>query len=72
MAVDVPCETVTEFFCEIPKAMPWFLIVGFSVNQKLFKSLTKCGALCGLVPSLQFQKREKQPWKSVAISTVAG
>ena len=31
-----------------------------------------CGALCDLVPFVQFKKREKHPWKSVNFSKVAG
>ena len=30
-----------------------------------------CGALRDLVPFIQFKKREKYPWKSVAFSKVA-
>ena len=31
-----------------------------------------CGALCDLVPFLQFKKCEKHPWRSVNFSKVAG
>ena len=31
-----------------------------------------CGALCDLVPFVQFKKREKYPCKSVNFSKVAG
>ena len=31
-----------------------------------------CDALRDLVPFVQFKKREKQPWRSVAFSKVAG
>ena len=31
-----------------------------------------CGALCDLVPFVQFKKREKHTWRSVNISKVAG
>ena len=31
-----------------------------------------CDALRDLVPFVQFKKREKQPWKSVTFSEVAG
>ena len=31
-----------------------------------------CGALSDLVPFVQFTKREKQPWRSVNFSKVAG
>ena len=30
-----------------------------------------CGALCNLLPFVQFKKREKHPWRSVAFSKVA-
>ena len=44
------------------------------------KNLTKsdqssqriCGALRDLVPFVQFEKREKHPWRSVNFSKVAG
>ena len=38
--------------------MTWFLIPGSSVNQKLFRSLTKYGDLRGFVPFVQFKKHE--------------
>ena len=31
---------------------------------------TKCDVLCYLVPFLQFNKREKDPWKSDATTTL--
>ena len=30
------------------------------------------GALCDLVPFVQFKKREKHPWRSVNFSKIAG
>ena len=33
---------------------------------------SKCGALRDLVPFVQFKKREKNPWRSVTFSKVAG
>ena len=34
--------------------------------------LTICGALHDSVPFIQFKKREKQPWRSVTFSKIAG
>ena len=31
-----------------------------------------CDVLCDLVPFVQFKKREKDPWRSVTFSKVAG
>ena len=31
-----------------------------------------CGALCDVVPFVQFKKREKHPWRSFNFSKVAG
>ena len=33
---------------------------------------TKCGVLRHLIPSVQFKKHEKHPWRSVNFSKVAG
>ena len=33
--------------------------------------LDKCDALCNLLPFVQFEKREKHPWRSVNFSKVA-
>ena len=38
--------------------------------SRLFQS--KCDALRDLAPLVQFEKREKHPWRSVTFSKVAG
>ena len=42
-------------------------------SQKNFieSGVTKCDALRDLVPSVQFKKREKHPWRCVNFSKVA-
>ena len=42
-----------------------FYILGKKINSK-------CDALRDLVAFVQFKKREKQPWKGVTFSKVAG
>ena len=43
------------------------LLIFVPVLKKL-----KCGALRDLVAFVQFEKREKDPWRSVKFSKVAG
>ena len=31
-----------------------------------------CGALCNLIQSVQFKKRERNPWRSATFSMLAG
>ena len=41
-------------------------------KSSILKCIQICGALCNLVPFVQFKEREKQPWRSVNFSKVAG
>ena len=43
-----------------------------SNNFSHFFAMAICDALRDLVPSVQFKKREKNPWRSVNFSKVAG
>ena len=43
--------------------------VNLNINNTRMNTL---GALCNLVPFVQFKKREKHPWRSVTFSKVAG
>ena len=42
------------------------------IQETSSKKFLICGALCDLVPFVQFKKREKHPWRSVNVSKVAG
>ena len=43
-----------------------------NVLKNVFKFPDLCDTLRGFVPFVQFEKREKTPWKSVTFSKVAG
>ena len=45
---------------------------GLNVLKNVFKFPDLCDTLRGFVPFVQFEKREKTPWKSVTFSKVAG
>ena len=46
----------------------------FCFHESMKKDILNhiCGALRDLEPFVQFKKREKQPWRSVNFSKVAG
>ena len=48
------------------------IIVYYEENRVQRTTSIICVALRDLVPSAQFKKREKHPWRSVTFSKVAG
>ena len=56
-------------FKEKEPVMGYFLVVFF---QRCSYLAHMCDALRDLVPFVQFEKREKRPWRSLTVSKVAG
>ena len=47
-------------------------LIAFYLVYATFTHVIICDVLHDLVPFVQFKKREKQPWRSVTFSKVAG
>ena len=52
--------------------IPQLLMHFHNITHNLLPLQFICDALRDLVPSIQFKKREKHPWRSVTFSKVAG
>ena len=48
------------------------IIFKLKETASFYSKTYNCDVLRDLVPSLQFKKREKRPWRGVTFSNVAG
>ena len=61
--------TSLTIFANVPLSM--FQVILNTPRLVLMQAINR-DALCDFVPFVQFEKREKQPWRSVTFSNVSG